>query len=261
MLSWYQNSTSHCISHAALSISTSKLTPKFYQMPPPSQRLMFEFEVVINCSRTLLNFYSCSTSHVCPFTAEASSTYLYHKDERALPGNLHSRKCISLSPTNVMILFSLIHSFVLQGANTWWITLDERDSSMSRTFSLMYNMLNTFISLRVGLCNFRYAYSMDSVITQYLIQNVYWAVVCSLFLKCSWNVMVSWNPIVLFPHHRTPFDLVLSWIQLTFSSQFMHNLVSLIHNGIMFWSSKWYETTMKYVTNTVETETLLYFVM
>jgi hypothetical protein len=55
-------------------------------------------KIPTDCSKTQLNLSSCSTSHRFTFfTSELltfSSTYFYHEDKRALPGNVHSRKFV-----------------------------------------------------------------------------------------------------------------------------------------------------------------------
>jgi hypothetical protein len=59
---------------------------------------MSKLKISIDCSKTLLNVSFCSTFHLFTFSTSErltfSSTYLFQKDERALPGHLHIRKCI-----------------------------------------------------------------------------------------------------------------------------------------------------------------------
>jgi hypothetical protein len=62
---------------------------------PPSQGLMYEFGVLIECSGTPLKFSPCFTFHLYLLHSRiftSSATHLYQKDERALPGDLPSRK-------------------------------------------------------------------------------------------------------------------------------------------------------------------------
>jgi hypothetical protein len=60
------------------------------------RRLMLKLKIPIECSKILLNFSPCFTSHRYTFfTSEHltfTSTHLYQKDEWALPGNLHTPK-------------------------------------------------------------------------------------------------------------------------------------------------------------------------
>jgi hypothetical protein len=62
---------------------------------------------------TLLNFWPCFINQHFNFSTSEdfafSSTHLYHKDERALPGNLHSLKFISVFPVKFSVaLLSLL---------------------------------------------------------------------------------------------------------------------------------------------------------
>jgi hypothetical protein len=82
-----------------------------------SQGLISEFKVLIERSGTLLSFSPCSTFHRSTFyTSENltfSSTYPYQKDDRALPGDLHSHKFISVSPDNSKQCLSLLPHFLV----------------------------------------------------------------------------------------------------------------------------------------------------
>jgi hypothetical protein len=102
----------------------------------PSQGLMSELGVVIECSGTLLNFSPCSTF----FTTErltSSPTHLYKKDERALPGDLHSRKLSCVSPllnivsrtTHPFSFFSSLYLRSFQRASGVVTTLPEAQTT------------------------------------------------------------------------------------------------------------------------------------
>jgi hypothetical protein len=70
-------------------------------------RLMFEFGVLIECSRSLPKFSPCSTSHLPTFSTSKrltfSLSYLYQEDEQAQPGDLYSPP----PPTHTVSLLSL----------------------------------------------------------------------------------------------------------------------------------------------------------
>jgi hypothetical protein len=67
---------------------------------------MLEFRFLIECTGTLLKFSTYSTRHLSPFftfeRVTSHLTYLYQKDERALPGDLRNRKFTSVFPFNVV---------------------------------------------------------------------------------------------------------------------------------------------------------------
>jgi hypothetical protein len=90
----------HVALHAALPILTSKFSPKvapiltskFHQILPSQGQYL---KIPTKCNKTLLNFSPCSTSYRSTFSTfdclTFSSTCLYQKGERALPGNLNSQ--------------------------------------------------------------------------------------------------------------------------------------------------------------------------
>jgi hypothetical protein len=91
----------HVASHGTLPILTSKFRPKVAPSHVNTKisrnaalpRLMSKFRTPIECSKTLLSFSHCSTSHLSTFSTSErltfSSIYLYQKDKWALLGNLH----------------------------------------------------------------------------------------------------------------------------------------------------------------------------
>jgi hypothetical protein len=72
----------------------------------PCQVLMYELGVVIECSGPLPNICPCSTVHLYLFHFRKpypSPVHLYRKDERALPGDLHSSKFSPVSPVKCSV--------------------------------------------------------------------------------------------------------------------------------------------------------------
>lgn len=69
--------------------------------------LMSESKIPIEYVKTLLSYFACShfssflPSLIANFSHYFSSTCFYLKDERSLPGNLHSRKYVSSVKRNV----------------------------------------------------------------------------------------------------------------------------------------------------------------
>jgi hypothetical protein len=125
---------------ADLPILTSKFRPKVPPHPHVNNkispnaalpRLISKFKISIECSKTLRIFSPSSTYHLSTFSTSErltfSLTYLYQKDERALPGNLHCCKYMFpplnvVSVTTLHFIFSLssIHSLIrLQRVNTY----------------------------------------------------------------------------------------------------------------------------------------------
>jgi hypothetical protein len=84
---------------------------------PPSQGLISEFEVLIGRSGTLLSFSPCSNFHRSTFYTSENLTFSsicpYQKDYRALPGDLHSHKFISVYPDNSKQCLSLLPHFLV----------------------------------------------------------------------------------------------------------------------------------------------------
>jgi hypothetical protein len=107
-----------CLTCRALPILIYKFRPKVAPPPPQSkfQRTLVPRIVSISrssaarpCSSSVLR----STSHRSAFCTSQrltfSSTYFYQRDERALPGNLHSRTFLFCPLPPSHSIFSLIH--------------------------------------------------------------------------------------------------------------------------------------------------------
>jgi hypothetical protein len=69
--------------------------------------------ILIECSKTLVNFSPCSTFHLCACSISERLTFSSTYFTRRTSGHLHSRKFISVPPFNVVFLTTPLISLLL----------------------------------------------------------------------------------------------------------------------------------------------------
>jgi hypothetical protein len=130
MPSRYPNSTLHVTQPSNINIKISPFSslPHVHikmSLHAVPHGLMSELRFLIECNDTPLNFSDCSTFIFTFCISEfitSSPIYHYHKDERAQPGDLRSRKFISgfaitlvsrITPPTVSLSLSLFGLYLI----------------------------------------------------------------------------------------------------------------------------------------------------